>query len=425
MSSSPVRTWIARVLITLVIATITLVFVLMFIQFVWGGDVGHQLTTLVPRGSFAQSIQTLVNPVFAIAWFVLLAVCGGVGFIAWKFRDRGDDDDEFPVQLHGKSSFEIGWTLLPALVLAAVGVFTVLTLIDLNKPAPQALQIEVYGQQWWWGFHYDVDNDGNFTGAGDVTTATELVIPVGREVQLSVTSNDVIHSFWIPALNGKRDAVPGQHHPWKLKATEAGVFRGQCTEFCGLSHANMRMLVRALPPDEYAAWLANQQKTAVEPAAGSQAAEGKKIFLAQLCSSCHLINGVNNEKVEGEKGVSSQLVSGVAPDLTHIATRGTFVGSIYNLYSPDPATPDNPSGNAGDVALPGNPGGALTGGDSSPYIFNSPALEAWLRNPPAMKPAYAQTPTIVNGVPLLRGMPNLGLSETQIDQLVAYLETLK
>ena len=434
MSSSPqdlppqisaFRKWTQRVLVALVIFTITLVFLLMAKEFIWGGRTSHELTTLDPKGTFSQSIQDLVNPVFAIAAVVFVGVIGGVAFIAWKFRDKGDDDDHFPVQLHGKTSFEIGWTLLPALVLAAVGVFTVLTLIDLNKPAPQAIQVEVYGQQWWWGFHYDANADGNFTGDGDVTTATELVIPVGREVELHVTSNDVIHSFWIPALNGKRDAVPGQTHPWKLEAKEAGVYRGQCTEFCGLSHANMRMLVRAVPQDQYDAWLANQQKKAVEPAKGSLAEAGKTVFLGQLCSSCHLINGVNNDKVEGEKGVKAQLVSGVAPDLTHFATRGTFAGSIFNLYGPDPSTEADPSGNAADVSLPGDPGGALTGGDSAPYPFNRPAVEAWLRNPPAMKPAYATKATVVRGVPLLRGMPNLGLSETQIDQLVAYLQTLK
>jgi cytochrome c oxidase subunit 2 len=425
MPPSPARTWISRVLIALIIVIITVMFLLMFKEFVWAGSASHQLTTLDPKGTFADSIQTLVNPVFAIAWLVLLGVCGGIGFIAWKFRDHGDDDESFPVQLHGKTSFEIGWTLLPAVVLAVVGVFTVLTLIDLNKPAPEAIQVEVFGQQWWWGFHYDVDGDGDFTGQDDVTTATELIIPVGREVELHVTSNDVIHSFWIPALNGKRDAVPGQSHPWKLQASEAGVYRGQCTEFCGLSHANMRMLVRAVPQDEYDEWLENQQKEAVEPAAGSLAEAGKAVFNAQLCSSCHLIDGVNNEKVDGEKGVKTQLVAGVAPDLTHFATRGTFAGSIFNLYSPDPATEADPSGNAADAALPGNPGGALLGGSSDPYVFNDPALEAWLRNPPDMKPAFATTPTLVDGVPLLRGMPSLGLSETQIDQLVAYLKTLK
>src|SRR5690242_8794505 len=127
MSSS--RKWIGRILIGLVIFTIVLVFVLMIKEFIWGGRTSHELTTLDPKGSFAKSIQDLVDPVFAIALVVLVGVVGGIGFISWKFRDKGEDDEHFPVQLHGKTSFEIGWTLLPAIVLAAVGVFTVLTLI--------------------------------------------------------------------------------------------------------------------------------------------------------------------------------------------------------------------------------------------------------------------------------------------------------
>jgi cytochrome c oxidase subunit 2 len=422
MSSSPRRRLIARVLIGLVIAIVTVVFVAMAAAFRFDSNSGHQLTTLVPQGKFSDSIQTLVNPVFFIAGVVGVLVIGGIGIIAWKFRERPDDAGEFPVQLHGKTSFEIGWTLLPALILAAVGVFTVLTLIDLNKPAPQAIQVEVTGQQWWWGYHYDLNGDGNYQGDGDITTATELVIPVGQTVELSVTSNDVIHSFWIPALNGKRDAVPGQHHPWKLQADHVGVFRGQCTEFCGLSHANMRMVVRAVSQDDYDAWKANQLKKAVEPAAGSEAAAGKAVFLGQLCSSCHLINGVNNDKVADPKtGVAAQLQSGVAPDLTHLMTRGTFIGSIQNLYAPDdPADPSQP-GDPKDAALIGNPRTALLGGAVDESLVNRPALASWLRNPPGMKPASA----VPNKAGLLRGMPNLGLSEIQIQQLIAYLTTLE
>ncbi|MEI7592953.1 MAG: cytochrome c oxidase subunit II [Actinomycetes bacterium] len=422
MPPSPRRRLLARVLIAIVIAIVTVIFVLMAAQFKWAGNAGHQLTTLVPQGTFSSAINTLVDPVFFVAGVVGVLVIGAIGFITWKFRERPDDDGEFPVQLHGKTSFEIGWTALPALILAAVGVFTVMTLIDLNKPEPQAMQVEVSGQQWWWAYHYDLNHDGNYKGDADITTATELVIPVGKVVELSVTSNDVIHSFWIPALNGKRDAVPGQHHPWKIQADHAGVFRGQCTEFCGLSHANMRMIVRALPQDEFDLWVANQLRTAVEPAAGSEAAAGKAVFLGQLCSSCHLINGVNNEKVADPKtGVAGQLQSGVAPDLTHLMSRGTFIGSIQNLYAPD--DPNDPSlpGDPNNVSLPGNPRAALVGGPIDEALVNRPALESWLRNPPGVKPASA----VPNKAGLLRGMPNLGLTEVQIDQLIAYLTTLK
>ena len=107
-----------------------------------------------------------------------------------------------------------------------------------------------------------------------------MVIPVGEPVNLDVTSRDVIHSFWIPALNGKRDAVPGRHHPLTLQADDPGSYWGQCTEFCGLSHANMRMLVRAVSADDFQIWESNQKKAAVEPAAGSQAAAGKSVFVS-------------------------------------------------------------------------------------------------------------------------------------------------
>jgi len=421
MSSSPGRKLVGRILAGFVVFVITCLFAAMTYEFIWGGSSGHQLTTLAPQGNFSKSIQDLVDPVFALGMVIGVAVIGVVGFIAFRFRDHGTDPDEFPVQLHGKTSFEIGWTALPALILAVVGVFTVLTLIDLNKPAPEALKVEVSGQQWWWGFHYDLNNDGNYQGDGDLTTATELVIPVGRTVELSVTSQDVIHSFWIPALNGKRDAVPGQHHPWKLEANTAGVYRGQCTEFCGLSHANMRMIVRAVPQDEYDAWVANQLKPAKKAEPGSEAAAGEALFKAQLCSSCHLIDGLTNDEVNNPKtGVTHQLQSGVAPNLTHLMTRGTFIGSIQNLYAGD--NPDDPSVPADpqDPSIPGNPRTALTGGAIDESLINRPALESWIRNPVGLKPMSP----VLDAAGLRRGMPNLGLSEVQIDQLVTYLTTL-
>ena len=419
MSSSPRSPLAVRIFGAFVVVIVALVFGFMIKEFIWGGRVSHELTTLDPKGIFSSDIQNLVNPVFAVAIVIGFLVIGGIGFIAWRFRDTGEDAEEFPVQLHGKTSFEIGWTALPALILAVVGVFTVLTLIQLNKPAPEALKVEVYGQQWWWGFHYDMNGDGNYQGDGDITTATELVIPVGRTVELSVTSNDVIHSFWIPALNGKRDAVPGQHHPWKLEANQPGVYRGQCTEFCGLSHANMRMIVRVVSQADYDAWVANQLKPAREPEPGSQAAAGQAIFKAQLCSSCHLINGVSNDSVNNPTtGVTHQLQSGVAPNLTHFMTRGTFIGSIQNLY--DPTNPDGSAGDPNDVSRFGDPGDALTGGTIDQSRVNRPTLEAWLRNPIGLKPMSP----VKDKAGLLRGMPNLGLTEAQIDQLVAYLTTL-
>src|SRR5690606_25946839 len=145
---------------------------------------------------------------------------------------------------------EIAWTLLPAVILAVVAFFTLRTLFDIKEVDEDDLTIRVVGQQWWWEYQYDTNGDGTF-GEGDVVTANDLVIPAGVDVHLEVTSNDVIHSFWIPSLNGKMDAVPGRVHPLMINADEPGTYVGQCTEFCGLSHAYMRQRVIALPMDEF------------------------------------------------------------------------------------------------------------------------------------------------------------------------------
>lgn len=387
---------------------VTVLFAALIVNIFQNG--GKQLTTLVPQGPFADDIQKLLIPTVIIAGIVFVGVMGATVFISWKFRERRDaDPEDFPNQIHGQTTLEIGWTILPALILAGIAVGTVMTLVNLNRPAPEALQVEVVGQQWWWEYNYDIDGDGDFHGPNDITTATEMIIPAGRTVEITTTSNDVIHSFWIPGLNGKRDAVPGITSPWKLQADEVGIFRGQCTEFCGLSHANMRMLVRSVSEADYERWVANQQKDHAADPTDPVAAEGKKVWQS-LCAQCHVIKGINDVKM---KETPPPLVAGVAPDLTHLMTRGTFAGSIYNLY--DPVNADGTPGDPGDVADPGDPGAALYGGAVDTSRVNRVTLEAWLRNAPSLKPMYPQ-----GG----RGMPNLNLTEEQIDQLVAFLMTL-
>ena len=378
-----------------------------------------ELTTLDPRGPSARSIQDLVGPVFIIAGVVFVAVLGVVFWASVHYRDKGEDDETpIPKQLHGKTALEIGWTIAPAAILAVVAVLTVFTIVDLNEEEPNALKVEVSGQQWWWAYRYDMSNDGagngRFDDPEDIVTATELVVPVGRSVDLTVTSNDVIHSFWIPALNGKRDAVPGLLSDSKLEADAPGVFRGQCTEYCGLSHANMRMLVRAVEPDAFDAWAAGQQQTAPEPTT-ELAQEGKSQF-ENICAGCHLINGVNNEQLAESP---PSLVAGIAPDLTHLMSRGTFAGSIYNLHYPNPPEAgDQPFGatcSADDLSACGDPTDVAEAGNPDNPFYPSD-LEAWLRDAPSMKPMAPDDN---------RGMPNLGLTEDQIDALIAYLTTLQ
>ncbi len=351
------------------------------------------LDTLEPKGPEARTIDHLVNPVFAIAGVVFVLVQVGVLAIAWRYRKRKDDDGSLPPQVHGNTKLELGWTILPALLLAGVGGASVLTLLDLEERPADALQVEVVGQQWWWEYRYDVDDDGT----DDIITANDLVIPAGKPVALSITSRDVIHSFWIPSLNGKRDAVPGRAHPLTIEADEPGVYRGQCTEFCGLSHGYMQMRVVALSPTDYAAWAADQQKGAEVPS-GDLAEQGMELFRT-TCSQCHLVSGEGgNEQTREDAGIEgAALVSGAAPNLTHFASRGVFAGGVFDLWV-------DQDGN-GEV----DP-------DERGQQLNVSALEAWLRDPPAEKPMYPDG---------LRGMPNLNLTEEQIDALVAYLETLE
>ncbi len=329
------------------------------------------LDTFQPEGPEARTIYDLVLPVFIVSGVVFLLVQLGTVFIAWKFRARKDDDpEELPVQLEGNQRLEIGWTIVPAMILAPFAVFTLFTIFELEKRDDDAVRVEVIGNQWWWEFRYDVDGDGE----SDIITANEMVIPAGRQVDLAIKSNDVIHSFWIPRLNGKRDAVPGRTHTLSLTTDEPGYFWGQCTEFCGLSHALMRMRVIALPQADYDQWVIDQQEPGPVPETAAQA-RGQELF-ASRCASCHSINGLDVQPPDNHP-----LVAGTAPNLTHFASRRTYAGAIFELYNED-------------------------------MTVNRGQLEAWLRNPPGEKPMYPEGD---------RGMPNLGLTEPQINDLVEYL----
>lgn len=377
-----------------------------------------ELSTLKPEGKYSRSIDHLFVPVFWIAAVVFVLVFGGVLFMWFRFRVKEHEEGDWPVQNHGNTKLEITWTIVPLLILAVIAVPSIATLQKLNSDVKQNdMTVVVVGQQWWWEFRYYLgDNAASYNPKvdkldgkkPDVVTAGQLVIPTGKDVRLVVTSRDVIHSFWIPALNGKRDAVPGRFHPWKIQADDPGVYFGQCTEFCGLSHARMRMQAVALTPTDFdqwvtdqkadyapqdaatKAWLAQQKEIAAgnKPAAGAALADptiklangtdtpAGIVTFRNICTRCHLLRGVNEDIYAG-----ADQVSGAAPELTHFASRTTFAGGIFRLYNADGS-------------------------------WNRTALEAWLRDPPAEKDAYAEGK---------RGMPNLGLSDAQIEGLVEFL----
>ncbi len=365
--------------------------------------------SLEPAGPIARTIDNLVNPVFIIAAVVFVLVEFGVLYLVLRFRQRKDDDpDELPGQTHGNTKLEIGWTVLPALLLGFVAFATLATLFDIENTKDDGLTVQVTGQQWWWEFTYDTNGDGDYTDE-DVLTANDLVIPAGQNVGLEIKSRDVIHSFWIPKLNGKKDAVPGRTQPLMINADEPGTYVGQCTEFCGLSHAYMRQRVVALAPDEFEAWLEEQQDAADEPT-DEEAAGGAELFASQ-CSVCHLARGINDDQFEEAGEGTAELVSENAPDLTHFVSRGAFAGATFNLW-------DDLDG---DHDRRGRRDRLRTTAASS----NTANLEAWLRDPPEQKPMDPVTPEEVEAGEQGRGMPNLNLSEEQIDQLVAFLATLE
>jgi len=362
--------------------------------------------TWQPAGPDARTIDNLQQPVFLAAGVVGVLVFAAVVYCIVRFRDRGQ---AMPSQSHGKSAVEIGGIVLSASILAAIAVPTFRTIFDLADTSGCDLTVNVTGQQWWWEYAYPAQ-DGI---EAPIVTSGELVIPTGECVLLRITSRDVIHSFWIPKLNGKRDAVPGRIHTLRMEADEPGIYAGQCTEFCGLSHANMKMDAVALNGADFATWVSSQLAPAEAAAEGSPAAEGEAVF-TQQCVRCHQVNGLDDTDGNPLIAQADQyLVAGAAPNLTHLMSRTSFAGATYSLLTE--------SCRADLLAATPEEFGAMYLAGVTPECLNRIELEEWLRNAPSKKPMYP-TP---NAEGLGRGMPYLAISEGDVDKLVDYLITLK
>jgi len=248
-----------------------------------------------PAGPAAQEIARL-------SW-VLIA--GGAAIFAAVMLLLARAVRREPGAVRPRSWIVLGGILLPGAVLAALFAFSVpLTPPWRPVPPPGALVVSVTAHMWWWEVRYpDADGQGGFA------TANELRIPVGRPVYLALGSRDVIHSFWVPALAGKMDTIPGRLQHLQLAADRPGVWRGQCAEYCGEQHARMALHVVAQAPDEFDRWRGQQARAAASPATPQQW-RGRDLFLANRCDACHVVRGVG----AGEP-------AGHAPDLTHVGSR--------------------------------------------------------------------------------------------------------
>jgi len=288
----------------------------------WGGN--H--SQLNP----ASEPSHLINRIWWIMFWMSVAieglVAGLVVLALIRFRRKAGDPD--PVQISGNTRIEIAWTIAPALILVVLLVLTLTTMINVSEPAGDKMRVTVTGHQWWWEFDYQGMN---------IVTGNEMHIPVNEPVHLDLRSADVIHSFWVPSLQGKRDAIPGHDNTLWISADKPGTYRGECTEFCGPEHANMNFIVVAQPRTEFDAWVKNQQQPAATGQTGLEA-EGAQTILTQACAGCHTINGV--------KGFAGK----VGPNLTHIGSRqniaaGTLDNTPANLArwirNPQEVKPDN------------------------------------------------------------------------------------
>ncbi|KQV82350.1 cytochrome C oxidase subunit II [Massilia sp. Root351] len=211
-----------------------------------------------------------------------------------------------------------GGVLLPVAVLSALMAYNVVRSAQLDPQTSRgALLVSVTARMWWWEVRYS-----DPSGGADIVLANELHLPADRPVYLALTSTDVIHSFWVPALAGKMDMVPGRMTGLSLRPVKTGVYRGQCAEYCGIQHARMALHVVVEPPAAFSAWLAQQARPQPLPAVGEGGAPlalGRELFL-QHCAACHAVRTAGGAAGLAP-GAGPLQLSGAGPDLTHVASR--------------------------------------------------------------------------------------------------------
>lgn len=335
----------------------------------WGCGGDYPQSTIDPATDFGSAIHGLYTTIFWWTMVILAIVWGVLGFVLLRYRARPGGPE--PQKTRGHLGLEVGWTVGAAIIVVLISIPSVQTVFRTQQQPPEdALVVEVIGHQWWWEMRYPEQ---------DVVTANEMHLPVGRPVELRLRSADIIHSFWVPRLGGKRDLnpwvrKPGESGPRYNRMTftlsEPGTFHGQCAEFCGPSHALMGLRVVAESEQDFEAWLREMNEAPVEPDSGSLVARGREAFMGSVCIACHAIEGTRAQ-------------GAIGPNLTRLGARTTLAAGVLEN------TREN--------------------------------LIAWIEDPSRFKPGVKMPGTREGG----GGMQATGLTDEQVEAIAAYLSSLE
>ncbi len=381
----------------------------------WPYEAGYPYTTTDPISDFGQATHDLYAKVTYVVLVIFALVTALLAYTLIRFRDDGQPGN--PEQIHGNTQMEVGWTLLPIFIVLTLIIPTVRTIFQIadapplgardadgqllvdadGKPLKPTVEIKAIGKRWWWAFEYV--NDG-IMGAGDpdpglvILTGNQIAIPDDRPVSVLIESDTVIHSFWVPRIGGKRDAVPGRTNRIWFNLTEDVApgepmhIRGECAEYCGEAHALMRFEVLALDGADYEQWVREMKEP--RPLAADIKDKGEAAFTEGGCVACHMVTG--------NKGASA---GRIGPNLTAFGDRRWIAAGVHDMY---------PNGRSDTTRA-------------------RELLKQWIRHPNSLKPGTA---LLDNGTPRFDGMviPKAGADgilsedefpEDKLDAIVDYL----
>jgi cytochrome c oxidase subunit 2 len=360
-----------------------------------GQELKRPQTTFAPVSGYGASQNAVFANTFWWTMGILALVVVLTLYAAWRFRERPESAE--PAHIHGNTVLEIAWTLIPAMIVVLIAIPTIRTIFDNQRDAPEgALQVEVIGHQWWWEFRYPEQG---------VVTANQLYLPVGRPIELKLHSADVIHSFWIPRIGGKRDVNPqakaheGEQPSFNeivFTIDSAGHYPGQCAEYCGDSHAIMRMSVMAVAQPEFEAWVAAMKRG--DAGAGTLAASVLELGA-----------------MPAPTGIGNAVQPPASDAAWAEAGRRVFLSKTHGV--------PHGAGHDGSRAIGPNP----TRLGARPHIGAGAAennlenLARWIRAPQSLKPGALMPGAHEPG----GNFPPTGLTESEIQAIAHYLQSLR